>query len=275
MTYRPNFREISLILNTAISTAKIKTLKTPYADIRPQMHCILCGDIGSLKSTLLKNISIELKSPMQFNLSSAQLMGSVDKTTGITNLPAVWDCRNSVLCIDEYNCEKQGMTHTATQTLLPLLETPKLMKRTGYRTNNIKEVDDDLSLIIEDGKIMINTRFVMIATTMMAIHKKQRMIELEALRTRCVVLPYYPSIDDIRKRMNNTLEYKCIQHKVNPHIKINKKVYSMIDKLIMERKIEPKFYARTFGDLCRAYAVKKDFNEVADVILNLRQITTE
>ena len=267
-----SFNEMCEFINIAISTSTIQSLKTPYAEIRPQLHCIIAGDIGTLKSSLLYQVADHFDVGVEFNLNPAHLLGSVDKTTGAFNTPVIWDCRNSVMCVDEFECKKEGNTRQAVHTLLPLLERAKINKRSGYRINGFKEEDGDLYLIADNGKIKINTRFVYLATTMQDLWKPQRMIELEALRTRCIILPYFPGLEELEKRISGQLLFKPKRYKLKKNIRIPKPIYEKIVKMVKEKNVLPKFFVRTIGDVCRIFAVKKSLSDdTIKILLEMRE----
>lgn len=244
------------LINIAVATSNIKEINTPTFKLRPSLHTIICGRIGSMKSTILLELCRQMKTTPYFNLTPANLLGTIDKQTGETLLPATWECRNSILPIDEldFDCHSTS-SHNALTALLSVLESPNYQKKMGYRSNNFSKKSKGLYCIVKDGTISVKTRFVFIASTMMELHKKQRMIELKALKTRCLILPYYPTITDLRNTIDGKLEFKYKKYTVPEIVNIDKETFKAIADLVEESNISKEQYVRTIGDLCRAYAV--------------------
>ena len=166
MTDGMTLEDITELINIAIATARIRTLKTPTKSLRPFMHMIMCGSVGSIKSTILKEVCQALGTQWETNLSSATLLGSVDKSTGITNPPAVWEARNSVLAIDELNLNPHSYDRVHFNTFLSILENPQYSKKVGYRINDFEEKDKDLYFVARQGRIQVKSRFVFLGNTM-------------------------------------------------------------------------------------------------------------
>ena len=260
------------LINIAISTAKIKKLSTPYADIRPNMHSILVGRVGSLKSTILRIICDQFKTDSQFGITSATVLGTIDKQTNIPILPSIWECRNSILPIDEFNVDyfSKG-SRSALGTLLSVLEYPKFEKKLGYRTNQeINEKDGDLYLKIKNGSIKINTRFTLIGNTMMPLDKKQRLQELEALKTRCLIIPYYPTMTELRHMISGDNLYKFSKFNSQPIVSITQVIYEKLIELTIQAGIKEESFVRTVGDLCRAYSVVGFNEKIFEIILKIK-----
>lgn len=267
--------ECFTLLNIAISTSKIHSLKTPYAEIRPSMHSILVGQVGSLKSSILHLICDQFKTTPIFNLSSAVLLGSVDKNTGIPILPAIWECRDSILPIDELNIDSQNYSQrSALHTFLSVLERPKFNKKIAYRVNNYSKRSNGLYCVIKDGSISVKTRFTLVANTMMNLFRRQRSVEMEALKSRCLLIPYYPTIDEIKSMLNGQNIYKFKAYNVAKNVKISPKTYEKLLNFMDDFDIKIEYYARTLGDLCRAYSVVGIDDEIFKMICNLRSFTT-
>ena len=260
------------LINIAIATARLKSLETPYTAIRPSMHSILVGRVGSLKSSIMRIICKEFKVLPTFNLTSATILGSVDKSTGIPLLPAIWEHRNSILPIDElYIDAHNNSQRSALSVFLSVLEHPEFEKKIAYRINDYKEKDKDLYCMMNNGKICVKTRFVFIANTMQNLIRPQKMIELEALKTRCLVLPYYPTSMEIRSMLSghHIFEYKKYRH--NLDCKVPLKEFERILDMVTEHNVSEEYYARTVGDLCRTYAIVGMNEEVFNLILRIRE----
>lgn len=261
------------ILNIAVNSANIRTLKTPYASIRPSLHCIISGRIGGMKSSLLYSVGDVFKEIPVLNIpSKAVLMGSVDKQTGIPIKPLVWDIRNKALLVDEISIdEKNSSQRNGLNILLSLLEKPIYKKNIAYRINDYYEKDKDLYCNMKNGTIDIKTRFVFIGNTMQLLYRKQKMIELEALKSRCLIIPYSPSIEDIKLLMRNKLQFKYKKLSTKQDVKVNQKTYDDIESYLNDKNIEPELYARTFGDILRVFAICKWDTEIFDIVIKLRQ----
>jgi len=272
---RYGYAEFLDLINIAVATAKIEEIKIPYSPykIRPFMHCIICGLIGTGKSTILNKICDKTGTFPQFNLTSATLLGTVDKTTGIPTVPAVWEARNSVLGIDEFKVSKGDSNRSHLNNFLSILESPKYVRKIGYRCNDFEEKDGDLFCKIKDGKIMVNSRFVMIASTMMRLDRPQRMIELVALKSRCLIIPHYPSLSDIKDKLHGIEHYKYKEYIVKKKCVINKTKYNKIVDLVMDSKLNIEDCLRTVGDICRAYAIVKWNDEIFQKIIKIKKLT--
>jgi len=266
-----DFCTINKIINIVVASAKIQELKLPHISIRPQIHCIITGAIGSTKSSLLNDVCKELKLTPLTNVKPSHLSGTVDKTTGNPIVPITWDNRNTVLPIDELHTSKTSSNREAIRDLLMMLEFPKFQKRVGYRCNSTKLQDKDLFCRIQDGQILIKTRFVFLATTMMPLHKHQQMIELQALKTRCLILPYYPSLKELKLKLSGQEMFKFKKYRPPKKIKISKKDYEIIKETVFNKNLGLTYIMRSVGDLCRIFAVigKHDFG-LYDLILSSR-----
>lgn len=264
-----NYKDMSKLINIAIATARIKSISTPHSDIRPFMHLLLYGRIGSGKSTILYEVSKATGIIPLMNLSRPNIVGSVDKTTGNFTPPAIWESRNNVLLIDEFNVGKKSPEREMLKNLLPIMEFPEYKKKIGYRCNEFKEGNkNDLFCFVKNNIIHCKSRFVFFANTMMNINKTQ-MYELKALCSRCVVIPYYPSIEELQRKARGEPLYVYKKYNPKPTTKIDKKTYNRILTFIESRKIHPEQYLRTIGDLCRAYAVMGFKEDVFDLICDL------
>lgn len=218
---------------------------------------IICNDLGITPT---------------FNLTSANLLGSVDKSTGQPILPTVWECRGSIMPIDEFHVDvKNNNSLGALRTLLSVLEFPKYEKSVSYRVNNFEKKDrNGMYCIMKDGKIKVNTKFVFMANTMDRLFRKQDSIELEALKTRCLILPYYPSLEDIKMMISGEHVYKKKDYNFDKKCVISFDVYSNIIKLVEDSGIKLEYFSRTVGDLCRVYAVTGFNMKYMELIIALR-----
>lgn len=268
-----DFGETEKLINIALATVHIDEIKTPYNyNVRPSMHIILYGRIGSIKSTILNDVCKHFDKQPLLNITSSMILGSVDKNTGIPTLPEIWENRNSILPIDEFYLNKGDyQLRKALNNLLSVLENPYFRKSIGYRCNNYEDVDNDLFIKIVDNKIICKTKFVLFLNTMMDLTKYRRMVELEALKTRCLVIPNYPSLEDLKRIANGQVVYTYKKYKVKKKVKIPKKDYDNMIKLLESNKIPAQDFMRTLGDLCRCYAVVGFDMETFNIILKLKK----
>src|SRR4030067_1486791 len=264
------------LINIAIATSKIKSLTIPSSQIRPAMHSILCGRIGSMKSSILRIICEDLKVTPNYNLTSANLLGSVDSKTGEPILPAIWVCSNNILAIDDFAVDwTQKGTHGALNTLLGVLEFPKYNKKLSYRCNNYEKKDKGgLYCIVKDGNIKVNTRFTLVANSMMRLWRLSKMQALNALRTRCLIIPFYPTLEELKSMLNGENLYKYKKYQVNQEVIIDKSMYDKLIHMVYEKvqknKIGYEDFIRTVGDLCRAYSIVGDDERIFNLILRLK-----
>ena len=256
-----NEYQLCKLLNISIATAKIKTLCVDSTYIRPQLHCIIYGALGSGKSNILYEVGEVLKTSPIIDFSRATLFGTIDKNTGMLNTPAIWQCRNSCLLIDEFTfIANSPHSVNMLQGLLPILENPRFIKKVGLRVNDVSEKDKDLFLRVKDGTIDCKTRFVMIIDTMMDLRSRTSQW-IDALVSRCLVIPHYPSLDDLKNLVRGGTFYEFKNYSVDSDIKISKKNYNKIIEIVEANVKKPQAYLRSVGDCCRVFAVLKKHDE--------------
>jgi hypothetical protein len=266
--------EINKLLNIAISTAKLHSLRISKinVELRPQLHCFIWGNIGTAKSTILHEIGKGIGIMPIVSLSKANIYGTVDKNTGILNPPTIWDCRNSCLLIDEFSFNTQNHNDLdVINSLLPILENPTIHKRLGFRVNDHEEKDGDLFLKAKNGKLQCKTRFVFIGTSMTDVSTLSSSSN-KALISRCLPIPHLPSFEDLEKyslKELNFFEYKPF--KVSEDVVIKEKDYRFLIELLKKKLDNPDRFLRTLGDLCRIFAVlKKHDEELYDLVIHMR-----
>jgi len=274
-----NFESTSILVNLVVASSKIKSLKTPIGFIRPNLHLIIYGSVGVGKSTILREVmnNLGIKSTV-ISLTTATILGSVDKNSGEFIPPAIWDARNSVLPLDEMYIPKEGNGRDVARTLLSIMEQPEYEKRFGYRCNEYKKKCGDLFCMVKDHKVSVKTRFSLIATTMMNLNAKAKLqnIDVQALTSRCLVVNFNPEIDEIIEMAKGKKPY-VFQNILKKGEKLEKEVnikeYNDIINYLTSRSdnIPKSDFLRTLGDLCRIYVLDKvNFRRNAELILVLR-----
>ncbi len=273
MTFFLDYKELSLIINIAIATSKIRELILPHKRIRPFMHLLMHGQIGSGKSSILQEVLVNLKKVQSVRLSQATIYGTVDKQSGEFIPPVTWDSRNSVLGLDDFYVPKEGETRNVVRSLLSLMENPIYTKKIGFRCNEFKEKDKDLYCIVNKNIIEVKTRFVIFANTMANLNRKLFNPDFEAFASRCLILPYYPSLEDLKRKARGEPDYIYKNYKIKKDIvEIKKRNYNKILDFIDEYNIKEINYFRTLGDICRIFAIVGFKKDIFDLIMRSRNI---
>lgn len=276
--YRLSKDMFSMLVNICVATSQIKGLKIPFMDrlLRGNLHLLIFGNRGLGKSSVLWEITKALDIVPEQSLTKANLYGTVDKQSGLLNPPAIWEHRNSILAIDEYEYNnKSPADREVLRAFISLLENPHFKKRIGYRCNESEEKDKDLYLKVERTGIEIKTRFSLMMTTMHnpLIMKSQ---SFRALIDRCLVLPYTINLFDMNYSIKGETRFEYEHLNVRKGIiEISKKDYIYVvdycrDKLTDD---EVGIYLRMVGDCLRAFAVLKEHNTVVyDYIIAFKRI---
>jgi len=260
--------EMSMLINTSVTTARLKSLETPRDFIRPQMHLILEGEIGVGKSTVLRKVCDEHNMIMHSGFSAATLMGTIDNTTKQFIPPTTWLARNSILPVDEFYASNSQKKHL--NALLTCLEDQQYQRSVGNWAPDMEERDGDLYLKIEDSKIKVKTRFVFMATTMMNLDRTQ-MRELKALASRCVRIPFYPSRNELKEMARGKKVYYYEPYDLeSDEAVVPKEDYEKILELVESYELQNHLYFRTISDCCRIYAVHGFDEEKFKVLIKLR-----
>lgn len=262
--------QISKLINIVLASRKIKSLKLPHKEIRPFIHTIIFGRIGSTKSSILYNISNVLKVPVVTGLTKANLYGIVDKDGDVIP-PTIWDCAGSFLFIDEYHISGgDRVAKELLNSLLSVMEHPSYDKKVSFKARPFNEGDDSLFCKIEKGRLKVKTRFGLFMNTMLPITASD-IIEVQALCSRCMCIPIYPTQQDLEKVADgfHLYVYKDIKIK-KENVIIKKKMYDVIKAFVKSADIKNENYLRKIGDLCRVYAVLGKIDEdVFNLILSL------
>jgi len=269
--------DLSFILNSAIASASVKEVITPYKSFRGQIHILIYGSIGSGKSSILYTIGDNLDIIPVTSLSKAHIQGSVDGTTGDLSQPIIWEHRNSCVLIDEFHIDpKNGGARDSLNILLSVMENAKYKKKVGYRCNEFHEVDkNDKSLYckVKKNTIECKTRFVLILNTMMEL-KRSQLIEIKALATRCICVPFKPSHQQLKGYVRGEPMFKFNPKKLEQKsYKINKKDYDKILEFVDNYHVPSTKYMRTVNDICRLFVIHgriidDKFKKVMDLASN-------
>jgi len=272
---RATAKELSFLTNTALASAKIRSLtveeKTKDYRMRPSFHVILMAPIGQIKSTVMGEIAQKVGREVITEITRAGLVGAIDQKTMQFIPGAAWECRNSLLLLDEFTF---GRKKEGWEVFLQLLEDQKWGKRIGLFSADSCEQDDDLYAKIGKGRIDLKTRFACIVTTMRRM-EYQRGQAFRAFVTRGV--PYYFDLDEsiLREIAEGASLYTYGPPKPCADVTIRRKTYSRLLSTAAEElkkcdrpDIRKELYMRSIGDLCRAYAVwgKNDSKTMRDIV---------
>jgi hypothetical protein len=223
-------------------------------EIRGNIHLFFRADSGNFESTILRELGAYFKVDTLELITNAGLVGTVDKNMNVIPGEA-WRIRNRLLLLDEFNVEGDS---SCIQPLLSLLEDQKYKKAIGRMANEQKEVDGDLYFEVKKGEMRMKSRFSCVICSMRKI-EKNRSVNIDALLSRCIVIPYSLGNNEIEYVMNghSLLKIKKCPFKKPFDFTIKAKDY----KRIMESvKAYPGFdmqrqFPRIVGDCCRAFAV--------------------
>jgi len=278
MTIREKFEKsvdkkiISELINIAIATSKIKKIIVEEIsgnwDLRTNINIFIYGSIGSTKSVLLNEISKKINCLQPFtDLTYPALIGSIDKLTRQLLIGACWECRNSIMLLDEYNLTKR--TKDDIRALLQLIEGGKYNKKLASFSAPTTKKDNDLYYSFENGTFNIKTRFSLILATMKYPYTSQNS-EVKAFVSRSIVIPFYPNKQEL---INVAKGYPIFTYKnLTPkklEILVKKKDYKIILNYISNRSTELNFL-RILGDCVRIFAVlDKHRFDLYDLIIKL------
>lgn len=265
-----NKNVISEFVNIALACAKLKKIEVEQENgihnLRTNLNLFIYGQIGSTKSTLLKQIAKQTNSKMPFtDLTYPALVGSVDKLTRQLILGASWECRNKLLILDEFDFSKKNKDDI--RTLLQLIEGGEYNKKLASFSAPCREIDEDLSYNFENGEFNIKTRFSLILATMKYPYRSQN-LELQALSSRSVCLPWYPELEEIKKLAQGYSLFQYVDKMPKKtEIRIKKKDWDFIISLV-EKTENPKNLLRMAGDCARVFVVEgKHRLDLYDIII--------
>ena len=262
---------ISEFVNIALACSKLKSIVVEQENgsysLRTNLNLFLYGQIGSTKSTLLKQISSHTGAKQPFtDMSFPALIGSVDGQTKQLIVGASWECRNSLLLLDEYNFTKRKKDDM--RALLQLIEGGKYSRKLASFSAPVEELDDDLSYKFKDGTFDIHTRFSLIIATMKYPYRSQSM-EVQALASRSVCLPWYPTTEELYKV---GCGFSLFDFKEKTPKKLEHKITRAIwEKLLtMCKETGSPNFIRMAGDCVRVFVVEgKHRQDLYKIILEM------
>jgi len=248
---------LSELINISLASSKIKEIiiKEENSDFdgRTNINIFLYGSIGSSKSTLLKEISKKANCKSAYtDLTYPALIGTIDKLTRQLLIGACWECKNSLMLLDEFNIGKRKKDDI--RALLQFIEGGEYNKKLASFSSPTNETDDDLFYNFENGTFNIKTRFSLILATMKYPYKSQSP-ETKAFVSRSIAIPLYPTKKELLKIAQGypLFEYRDLTPK-NLKIVVNKNNYAKILKYIYD-KIDTENFLRIIGDCVRVFAV--------------------
>jgi len=255
-----HFRIISELVGISMATARIKYLiaKEPKRDyqMRPQLHLILQSNTGSVKSTILREIS-EAFNPfldVNTNITMPSVVGTIDTKDKRIVPPVTWDCRNSTLLLDEFKYTEKSELIAA---MLQLLEGQQYTRRLGIFMFPIKKEDGDLFFKAKNGKIQIKTRFNMVMATMRSLDRAKS-IDLQAFVNRTLLYPFRLTREELKEVAQGKHVLDIKKYDVPEKVIIEKNIYAKILKEVDKSNVPETDYLRAIGDCCRIYAVTKN-----------------
>jgi len=252
---------INRLINIACATSKIEslTVREEYRSqpIRPQLHLLLQGGPGSLKSTILEEVGAKHNVTPYSYVTYAAMIGTIDQITGDLIPGLVWQTRKKPLLLDEFRTGERGDTGSI-DVLLGVLESGRYKRKVGQRTRPFNEEDGDLFYRVKEGEIEVKTRFPCIIATMKNLDKS-RSEKYDALAQRCIPIRFTLTAEQLDAIMQGKPFYQYQEHNVKNEITISRHDYGRITKIARTFRDEnPEFqevYARAVGDLCRISSV--------------------
>lgn len=234
-------------------------MREQYRDqpIRAQLHLLLQGGPGSLKSTILEEVGAKHNVTPYSYVTYAAMIGTIDQITGDLIPGLVWQTRKKPLLLDEFRTGERGDTGSI-DVLLGVLESGRYKRKVGQRTRPFNEEDEDLFYRVKDGEIEVKTRFPCIIATMKNLDKS-RSEKYDALAQRCIPIRFSFTPEELDGIMQGKSFYTTQKYDVPGRIVISRQDYRLILGITRDfRSSNPDFqqvYARAVGDLCRITAI--------------------
>lgn len=239
--------------------------------MRPSLHIQIHAPIGQVKSSIMDEIAAKKKTEVLTEVTRPGLVGAIDSKSMQFIPGAAWECRNSLMLLDEFSFsrKKHGW-----EVFLQLLESQRWGKRVGLFSADQHEKDGDLYLKVHHGQINLKTRFACIVATMKRL-EIQRGQFFHAFLTRCVPYHFDLDEDDLEAIAQGASLYHERQYDPPVDVTVDNKPYSRLVKLAkvgLSRcplpHIRKTLYLRSIGDLCRTFAVhgRNDKNFMSDLV---------
>lgn len=261
--FKKQWKIIGDLVSLSIASAKIEKIKIiqkkgVYEKLYPPINLYLFATASSLKSTILNQVAEVTGHEPYKQVTAAILMGSLRKDEGKSLMSPAWICKESVMCLDEFNVDGPS-GHSTKQALLDIMEFGKVKRAMAVGVDKPLMIKDkDLYYKVVGAEIEFKTRVSTIIATM---RQHSRDIFQQALISRCVPIAYNVDNVDLIFEGNTTL--KITKHKVKKNVTIKKKdwetIYMFAKKWIPQ---DPTLVVRTAGILAKVFAVKgkHDYN---------------
>lgn len=252
-------------VNIALASSKIKKIQIEQEkgifNLRTNINLFVYGGIGTSKSTLLNQIAKKTNSKAPYtDLTYPALVGSIDKMTRQMIVGSAWECRNSLLLLDEFDFGKRNKQDI--RALLQLIEGGEYNRKLASFSAENKEVDGDLFYSFKNGEFNIKTRFSLLVMTMKYPYTSQNS-ELQALVTRCISIPFYPNKEEIKRIAKGHSIFSYVDKTPKElEIFVKRNDYYKIMNFVDERvKDKHNNYLRILGDCTRIFCVEGKHRE--------------
>jgi hypothetical protein len=271
LSVKENLANIQMLLGASMASAKIKQVTLQEArgnfNLRPQIHLILRSATGSMKSTVLNEISKQLQVPVITETTIPGLVGTVDNETHQWIPGAAWNARNSMLLLDEFKFDRHADSWLP---FLALLEDQRYNRRLGIFSSTTEHRDGDLSLIFRNGEINLKTRF----SCVMASMKRFQHVTSDQFRAfvnRCIPYEYQFNEEQLAGFVQGKYRVNIPEYEPEPEAYIPRRKYYGFVKFVTHtiktypasQEAKTENFLRSVGDICRLYAatgkVDRDF----------------
>lgn len=245
------------LVSICIASAKINKIKIieengTWEGTIPALHLYIYAERGSLKTTYLREIAKKCNQIIYKKVTTAMLSGSAEDSQSLIS-PA-WVCRNSVMCLDEFNADNENAEEVK-QALLDIMEFgtfSRVFARNIKVTNLTDKYNPYLYYRTEGGIVSYQTNVSVIIATM----KEHRNSKIHsALISRCIPINY--SIENVKDVCKGNCGLKIKEYKVKKEVTIKLKDWEYIFNFVCDNfPNDPGMQLRTAGMLCKIFAVK-------------------
>lgn len=270
--------DVSFLVNLSIASTKLKKLVAIEKDgkqyeLATSLHLVITAPIGTGKSTVLSEVSDIMNMKIITDFTVPGIIGTIDKQTMQPIYGAAWECRNSVMLLDEFNFKSQELGGLGLNVFLQLLEKgQRWSKRIAIFSAEQKTEDGDLYFHSSSGKIDIKTRFAAIITSMRGVefYNSQR---FRAFMSRCV--PYYMGLskEDQVDIVSGTPIFKYKEINPPSEVVLSYRQYKMIVRMVSKMldelhssELQGELLGRCVGDACRVYAITGNMKDAKRVV---------